>query len=251
LAKTPSGQPDSARAWLGAPNSIKGPTEAVFRRQSGSNLLLVGQGEERMKAMLGGALISLASQYPEGGVRFVVLDAEGDGGYLREIAAMLSHPVEFHVPGELGEVMGELQKGLEVDGDLYLIVRDLQRFRSLKPEEEFSVSMDDEGGGASPSKAFQELINEGPGHGVHVLASIDTWNNVGRWIPRKVMGEFQMRVLFQMSANDSAALIDSPAAGDLGLHRALLYHEAMGSIETFRPYSLPIPGELRRPLARR
>ena len=36
-----------ARIWLGAPNSIKGPTEAVFQRQSGSNLLIVGQREER------------------------------------------------------------------------------------------------------------------------------------------------------------------------------------------------------------
>ena len=39
--------PAQARIWLGAPNSIKGPTEAVFQRQSGSNLLIVGQSEER------------------------------------------------------------------------------------------------------------------------------------------------------------------------------------------------------------
>jgi hypothetical protein len=56
------------------------------------------------------------------------------------------------------------------------------------------------------------------------------------------MAEFEMRVLFQMSANDSANLIDSPAAGSLGLHRALLYNEALGSVETFRPYAEPDPG---------
>ncbi len=39
--------PAQASVWLGAPNSIKGPTEAVFRRQSGGNLLVVGQSEER------------------------------------------------------------------------------------------------------------------------------------------------------------------------------------------------------------
>ena len=33
----------AARAWLGAPNSIKGPTEVAFHRQSGNNLLVVGQ----------------------------------------------------------------------------------------------------------------------------------------------------------------------------------------------------------------
>ena len=48
-----------------------------------------------------------------------------------------------------------------------------------------------------------------------------------------------MRVPFQMSANDSASLIDSPKASLLGLHRALFYNEQEGYLETFRPYSLP------------
>jgi S-DNA-T family DNA segregation ATPase FtsK/SpoIIIE len=46
-------------------------------------------------------------------------------------------------------------------------------------------------------------------------------------------------VLFQMSANDSASLIDSPKASGLGLHRALFYNEHEGSLETFRPYAVP------------
>ena len=48
-----------------------------------------------------------------------------------------------------------------------------------------------------------------------------------------------MRVVFQMSANDSASLIDSPEASNLGLHRALFYNEHAGTLETFRPYALP------------
>jgi len=45
------------RIWLGAPNSIKGPTEAVFHRQSGNNLLLVGQRDEATLAILSVALL--------------------------------------------------------------------------------------------------------------------------------------------------------------------------------------------------
>src|ERR1041385_6400613 len=56
--------PSSARIWLGAPNSIKGPTEAVFQRQSGNNQMVVGQSEEPTLAMLAVSLISLAAQYP-------------------------------------------------------------------------------------------------------------------------------------------------------------------------------------------
>jgi hypothetical protein len=48
-----------------------------------------------------------------------------------------------------------------------------------------------------------------------------------------------MRVIFQMSANDSASLIDSPRASTLGLHRAIYYNEHEGYLETFRPYSFP------------
>ncbi|HEY2341768.1 MAG TPA: hypothetical protein VGH90_02005, partial [Chthoniobacteraceae bacterium] len=56
---------------------------------------------------------------------------------------------------------------------------------------------------------------------------------------RKALTEFEMRVVFQMSANDSASLIDSPKASNLGLHRALYYNEHDGTLETFRPYSVP------------
>jgi hypothetical protein len=48
-----------------------------------------------------------------------------------------------------------------------------------------------------------------------------------------------MRVVFQMSASDSASLIDTPDAATLGLHRALYYNEREGSLETFRPYAQP------------
>ena len=51
-----------------------------------------------------------------------------------------------------------------------------------------------------------------------------------------------MRVLFQMSANDSASLIDSPKASMLGLHRALFYSEHESRLETFRPFALPDSG---------
>jgi len=51
--------------------------------------------------------------------------------------------------------------------------------------------------------------------------------------------EFEMRVLFQMSAADSAGLIDAPDASTLGLQRALYYNDREGYLETFRPYALP------------
>jgi len=64
-----------------------------------------------------------------------------------------------------------------------------------------------------------------------------------------------MRVLFQMSASDSASLIDAPDAGTLGLHRALFYNDREGYLEPFRPYARPgndwieeVARQLKRPL---
>jgi len=72
-----------------------------------------------------------------------------------------------------------------------------------------------------------------------VLASCDTYNNFTRFLGRKTLGEFGMRVLFQMSLADSASLIDDPAAGALGFYRALLYLDREGTMEIFRPYAQP------------
>ena len=83
------------------------------------------------------------------------------------------------------------------------------------------------------------MICEGGRLGFHVIAACDTYNNVSRFLSRKALSEFEMRVLFQMSVNDSASLIDNPKAGLLGLHRALFYNAQEGYLETFRPYALP------------
>ena len=58
-------------------------------------------------------------------------------------------------------------------------------------------------------------------------------------LDRKALGEIEMRVAFQMSASDSASLIDAPNAATLGLHRAVLFNEREGTLETFRPYAQP------------
>src|SRR5205823_10824988 len=79
LNAEPTRPPSPARIWLGSPNSIKGPTEAVFQRQSGNNVMVVGQSEEPTLAMLAISLISLAAQYPPGSARFILLESTVPG----------------------------------------------------------------------------------------------------------------------------------------------------------------------------
>lgn len=250
LRQRPAARPAGARAWLGAPNSIKGPTGATFQRQSGSHLLAVGQASERTATLLSVAVLSLASQYAPGQVEFVVLDSQAGGGEgtpFTRLAAILPHRMRIGGPAEVPALMADLAARLDEQGiapqpdspEIYLIVHDLQRFKSLRPDDDFRFSLDDDSAGPNPSQVFANLLTEGGPAGLHVLASTDTWNNVSRWIPRKLLAEFEMRVLFQMSVNDSSNLIDSPAASGLGLHRALFHNEHYGTLETFRPYAPP------------
>jgi hypothetical protein len=123
--------------------------------------------------------------------------------------------------------------------ETFVLIHGLQNYKKLRQEDEFSFSSSDAGSAANPAAVLMSLISEGPSHGFHVIATCDTYNNVNRFLGRKTLTEFEMRVLFQMSASDSASLIDAPDASTLGLHRALYYNDREGYIETFRPYTLP------------
>jgi hypothetical protein len=253
LERTPAEAPEMGRTWLGAPNSIKGPTEAVFHRQSGNNLLVVGQREEAALSILGLALLALGAQYPAGKARFVFFQGaiEGQGpAFVEGIAKGLRHEVKIVGPHEAGGAMNEISAELKkrMSGGAYeaepvfVFVNGLHKFKKLRHEEDFSFSMSEGNGETEPGAQFDELIREGSAYGIHLLVSVDAYSNVARFISRKGIAEFEMRVVFQMSANDSASLIDSPRASALGLHRALFFNEREGTLETFRPYALPGAG---------
>lgn len=253
LLEAPAIKPAAAgRIWLGAPNSIKGPTEALFQRQSGSNLLLVGQRDEAMLAMLSVGLISLATQYPLGAARFILCDGTAPGTSQREfigrIIQAIPHEVMQAKPGDLGDIMKNLAAEMkqraeaadvEAAPPAFLFLHGLQKYGKLRYEEDFGFSTSDAETQANPALLLNNLICEGTRLGFHVIASCDTYNSVNRFLSRKALSEFEMRVLFQMSANDSASLIDNPKASLLGLHRALFYNAQEGYLETFRPYALP------------
>jgi len=239
----------SRRVFLGAPNSIKGPTEGVFRRASGSHLLVVGQREEAALGMLAVALVSLAAQHPKKAARFLVFDCSApdsaEAKFLEHVVRAIPHEVKLVRAGEAEGVMsalaGEQQQRADgaTDGpETHLFIHGLQRNKKLRFDEEMSFSLD-ASAAANPGLQLNKLICEGGGLGFHVMAACDTYNNVMRMLSRKALSEFEMRVVFQMSANDSASLIDSPQANNLGLHRAILFNGHEGWLETFRPYALP------------
>ena len=121
---------------------------------------------------------------------------------------------------------------------LFLLIYNLARFRDLRKSDEYSFSFE-ENDATTLDKQLATTLREGPNFGVHTLIWCDTFTNVGRWIDRQSMNDLALRVLFQMSASDSANLMDTPEASRLGIHRAVLYDEEQGEFEKFRPYGPP------------
>ncbi|MFA7233956.1 MAG: FtsK/SpoIIIE domain-containing protein [Terrimicrobiaceae bacterium] len=246
------GLPAASRCWLGAPNSIKGPTEVVFHRQSGNHLLIVGQRDETITTMLAMSLVALAAQHPAGTAKFVLFHTGGTdtGDPLKEVAGALPHDVTVVQPSNVAQAMNDLSAELQrrlgrtASDDappVFVFVHGLQKFKKLRHEDEFDFSGSSDASPA-PGAQLNTLISEGSSQGIHLIVTFDSFNNIGRFLSRKALGEFEMRVVFQMSANDSASLTDSPQAASLGLHRALFYNEREGHLETFRPYASPAPG---------
>ena len=258
LLRAPNWRADSklpATAWLGDPVAIKEPTAAVLRRQSGQNLLLIGQNDLQALGILAAAQISLAAQFApaqgdQPGTRFFVLDGtppeHANAGTFERVAKVLPHETRVGAQRDAVAVLKEVadEVGRRQQGNLtdlpgwYLIIHDLQRFRDLrKKEDDFGFSRGGEE--ATPSQQLVTIMREGPNLGIHVLAWCDGVTNMQRTFDRQALREVELRVLFQMSPNDSSALIDSPIASRLGEQRALFHSEELGKLEKFRPYDLP------------
>ena len=202
-------------------------------------------------------MISLAAQFSPAsadtvrqGARFFVLDGTPEdspnAGALPRAASALPHRPAVggwrELPQILTAVAAEVKRRQEskTDGpEVFLLVHDLPRFRDLRrKEDDFSFSRKDDEE-ATPPDQLDAILREGPVLGIHLITWCDTVNNLNRFFVHQILREFEMRVLFQMSPNDSGHMIDAPAASRLGPHRALFHSEEQNRLEKFRPYGIP------------
>lgn len=112
----------------------------------------------------------------------------------------------------------------------------LGRLRTLRHEDDFGMGGFGEAEEMKPDKHLEELLKDGPTNGIHVMMWAESYSTVNRWLSRSSLREIEIRMLMQMSGNDSTNLIDSVAASRLGEHVMLLYDEATGQEQRFRPF---------------
>jgi hypothetical protein len=261
-------------AWLGEAVAIKDPTAISFHPQGGQNLLIIGQDELASIGLIAASLVSLACQIaPSEGAgiggpglrhgndsttvdsmtvpQFVILDgnfSESSRAVWKGLQSALPHGLFVGEPRDVTAILNMLavetarreQSGDREATPIFVVIFNLGRFRDLrKSDDDLGFSFGSSEKKVSPSKQFTDLLKNGPSVGIHTLVWSDTYNNVTRWFNSQTLREFELRIVFQLSASDSSNIIDSPLASKLGQNRAILHAVDQGTNEKFRPYGPP------------
>jgi S-DNA-T family DNA segregation ATPase FtsK/SpoIIIE len=243
-----------ADGWLGEPIAIRPPVTARFRRQGGSNLLVVTRDEQQGVGTALASLVSLLSQYAPGSAQFFIVNlttAESEWNEVPDsIKNLFQHDIQVVGRRNLIDVMQSLatlaeeRASDEKSGysEIFLLFLGLHRARDLRDDHDGVSSYFKSGdeSGQDAKALFAKIMREGPESGIHVIAWCDAYANVAR-IDRRLIGEFAMRVAGPMSSDDSQHVIDDAFASKLDRpHRAIFFDEEQpGHLEKFRPYAIP------------
>ena len=243
-----------SKIWLGSAVRIEPPVQMPFRRQGGNHLLIVGQDEPLAIGMLTTAVATLSAQARTDDYEIMVLNGmrseSPDQETWETLAEKCPGSVAISPVRTTSDVINRIADEVALRNDqpdlehpsIFIVIYDLAQFRDLRlTEEEFSFSSSASRNSKPPAvdKRFREILRDGPPVGVHCLIWCDSHNSLNRVIDRVTLREFDYRVALQMSPVDSTSLIDSPAAGRLGEHRAIFYRDDIGSSVKFRPYGRP------------
>lgn len=252
--------PNVYKVYLGDAIAIKDPTAATLRKQSGANIMMVGQAEEQAFNILTTAAVGLGKNHPDSkiifcsgpaleGPQLTTLNALGES--IPAVTVVEPRDLNKELKALADEVDARLKGGGTKEPRM-LMLFGIQRLRDLrKPDDDFGFGSK-KGEEEKPYQLFARIIRDGPPMGVFTMFWSDNLPNMQRYIDRATMREFEMRIIFQMNANDSSTLIDSPVAARLGANRAFFFSEDQGKMEKFRPYGLLSPewlGEFRTALA--
>ena len=237
LDSTPSGK---SQVIFGEPNAIRPALSATLEPATGQNVMIVGQNEESSLSIIISSISSLALSHKPENCEFYIFDGSSTDLPREELFIKIQESIPAQVkiikPGEVEETVNQLKENEVEDGKFrFLFFHGFHKFRKLKQDDSFSWDDDT----PSAGKAISEIFSEGPEKNTFSMIWCDSWNSLSRMAPRKILNDFEYRILFQISQTDSVSLMDSPEATKLGLHTALLFNDQTGEALKFRPFALP------------
>lgn len=235
---------------LGDSVSIDPPIVHWIQRNAGRNIAVVGPDEGVAASILAGTIqgiqwLARNTSKTEMPNVYVLNGARSEDVSLASVIDRCAGFVGAHViaPRDIEPFFRtckeELDRRLQSSDTKHpvqlICIPNISRFRELRKGDEFAY-----GGGETspqPDAILSELLKDGPTVGMHLWLWADSASTLGRWLSRQSMRDLELRVLMQMSANDSNQLIDSNVANKLEPHVALIQDEMDGKPCKFRPFA--------------
>ena len=245
--------PDACWCVVGESVAISPAVTIPLTDQAGRNILLVG-GEDEQTASV---IMSIAGTFVAHHMRdrkpqvSLIQAAKPTDAFCLSLAQRMRDQLPALVQvadvrgadGLIGEIHAMLKARIEAPDNyaewtpILLSIVNIGRLRTFRPEDEYGMGSFGETK-MTPDKQLEELLRDGPSHHIHILVHAENANTVSRWLTRSAQRELEIRLLMQMSANDSTHLVDSVAAAHLGAHVMLLRDDATSTEDRFRPYAL-------------
>ncbi len=224
---------DGPRAWLGRPVALEqDPT--VFRpaRRPGSNLAILGGGEEDEPiGLLSAALVSLASSSPPG-TRFVLLEGEErariDLLALAHFVERVGLEAEVVVPRDIGLRMRALAEQITERGaapsaphpSVYVMGFGMHSFIGLEHPDPTTFE--------KPLDHLHTLLRDGPTVGCHLLGWWPNAYSYQRHVDYSVDGAIQMFCFTKIGRNDIQDILGPLNQWEPQELRALVFDRSSG-----------------------
>ncbi len=250
--------------WCVAGESVAIHPAVAFplTRQAGRNMLLVA-GEDRLVAPVLSSIAASVVRSTNARVQMVLLqgakpsdawalklpmlwrdlpcdlqvfDSRNTEACLKSVHELLQRRMTAADAPQDESTSSATDAGLELAAPVLFNVWQLGRLRELRRDDDFGMGSFGEGE-MKPDKRLEEILRDGPSYGVFTLIWGENYSTVARWLSRTALRELEIRLLMQMSGNDSTHLIDSIAASRLGEQVMLVYDEATGQEQRFRPFN--------------
>ncbi len=253
LALKPASRESGSFAMvLGDSVSIDPPVIKTVNRAAGRNIMVVGGEEATAASILAGAIEGFlipsetASLGSDSGKVFFLNGIRSEEPAMTKVVARLQTNPQAEIVNArdlepfLLRIKEELANRISNPDQFYaaqlICIGNLARFRELRRSEEYSFG--DDGGAAKLDAIFADLLRDGPTVGLHVLLWADSASTLTRWLSRQSLRDIELRIVMQMSSNDSNQLIDSNAANRLEPYVALIQDDLDGKPIKFRPFDI-------------
>jgi len=250
----------TVKTWLGAPTEIKPHTAALFKRQSSSNMHIIGEREyeERIIGIFTSSIISLASQQSPQRAQFVIFNVTDVSDSWHELPSILQEnmPHEFMIITrdnaksaiqKINDQLEVMKKEEDISApSIYIAIFGIQYISGIRLQDKklssrsyFDKNKINESTEQSATEMLWNILRYGPEKGIHSLLWCNKYSELRQIVDGDIRELSDIRIIFQSSEIESRAIIDSDMATKLGPNRAILYDRQKSALEKFIPYEPP------------